>query len=155
MAEGGGGEPPEEDEERPMRGAWRRGARVRTHYKTVEEVVKEGGSLGARLSASAGAGVKVSDLTYQFFQVIDMTGREQKVYSGYDAFSMRVKWALITVSNSFRSEQSEPVSAAFDVPELRHNLNLIVDLTEEEIRRNDHQLKSLKVFFVSMQLVFI
>lgn len=34
------------------------------------------------------------------------------------------------------------------MPELMHNLNLLVDVTEEKIRRNDSQLKSTKVCFI-------
>lgn len=33
----------------------------------------------------------------------------------------------------------------FDVPELSYNLNLLLDMTEEEIIRNDRQTKFLKV----------
>jgi hypothetical protein len=39
----------------------------------------------------------------------------------------------------------DPERHAFDIPELAYNLNLLVDITEEEIIRNDRQLKFLRV----------
>lgn len=65
-----------------------------------------------------------------------MTGKQQKVYSGYDSFSMKTRSEYDTVDDEERT--------VFDVPELIHNLNLLVDLTEEGIRRSNHQLQGLK-----------
>ncbi|RCN37133.1 g-patch domain protein [Ancylostoma caninum] len=95
---------------------------VKTRYKTLDEVIEEGGSIGFRSSVKTGV------------KVIDMTGPEQRVYSGYDSFSMKSR----PVFNDISDREN------FDVPELMHNLNLLVDLTEESIRRNDSQLKSIK-----------
>lgn len=38
--------------------------------------------------------------------------------------------------------------SSFDVPELRHNLNMLMELTEEEIIRNDRQIKHLQVCYM-------
>ncbi|KAK6019439.1 hypothetical protein OSTOST_14924 [Ostertagia ostertagi] len=95
---------------------------VKTRYKTIDEVIEEGGSIGFRSSVKTGV------------KVIDMTGPEQRVYSGYDSFSMKSRASFNDISDR----------DVFDVPELMHNLNLLVDLTEENIRRNDSQLKSIK-----------
>ncbi|VDO28032.1 unnamed protein product [Haemonchus placei] len=105
-----------------LKNAWKKAAKVKTRYKTIDEVIEEGGSIGFRSSVKTGV------------KVIDMTGPEQRVYSGYDSFSMKSRAAFNDISDR----------DVFDVPELMHNLNLLVDLTEENIRRNDSQLKSIK-----------
>uniref|UniRef100_A0A0K0DFM0 G-patch domain-containing protein n=1 Tax=Angiostrongylus cantonensis TaxID=6313 RepID=A0A0K0DFM0_ANGCA len=105
------------------KGAWKKASKViKTRYKTMDEVIEEGGSIGFLSSMKTGV------------KVIDMTGPEQRVYSGYDSFSLKSRV-------SFNDTNDRDV---FDVPELMHNLNLLVDLTEESIRRNDSQLKSIK-----------
>lgn len=45
----------------------------------------------------------------------------------------------------FRVDVEEEERDVFDVPALRQNLNLLLDMTEEGIRRNDSQVKTLKV----------
>ncbi|VDK84275.1 unnamed protein product [Cylicostephanus goldi] len=122
-----------------LKNAWKKAAKVKTRYKTLDEVIEEGGSIGFRSAVQTGV------------KVIDMTGPEQRVYSGYDSFSMKGryvsrfavfvrKWISCRPSFNDISDREN-----FDVPELMHNLNLLVDLTEESIRRNDHQLKTIKV----------
>jgi len=64
-----------------------------------------------------------------------MTGPEQKVYEDFSSFSRQVK-APGPEASSGRSK--------FDVPELTHNLNSLLDMTEEEIRRSDRELRMLK-----------
>ncbi|WKX93617.1 hypothetical protein Q1695_011129 [Nippostrongylus brasiliensis] len=105
-----------------VKNAWKKAAKVKTRYKTIDEVIEEGGSLGFRSAVKTGV------------KVIDMTGPEQRVYSGYDSFTMKSRATFNDTSDR----------EVFDVPELIHNLNLLVDLTEESIRRNDSQLKTVK-----------
>uniref|UniRef100_A0A914X3D0 G-patch domain-containing protein n=1 Tax=Plectus sambesii TaxID=2011161 RepID=A0A914X3D0_9BILA len=118
----------EEDEKKAsQKGLWRKnqsqkGPKYR--YKTVDEVLADGGQLKKRVGGVLGANNS---------KVIDMTGPEQKIYSGYDAFTTKTKVPDI-----------EPERQSFDIPELAYNLNLLVDITEEEIIRNDRQLKFLK-----------
>ncbi|CAJ0963264.1 unnamed protein product, partial [Mesorhabditis belari] len=102
------------------KGSWKKSAKIKTVYKTMDDVIKEG---GGPVRVFRGTGVS---------KVIDMTGPEQRVYSGYDAFSLKTK-----------VEIDEP-RETFDVPELSHNINLLLDLTEEDIRRTNHQLGVLK-----------
>ena len=66
-------------------------------------------------------------------KVIDMTGKEQRVMSGYHALSQKHD----------RPEEEEEVSysqtqekKAFDMPELLHNLDLLVEMAEDEILQN-------------------
>ncbi|EJW73715.1 hypothetical protein WUBG_15378 [Wuchereria bancrofti] len=63
-----------------------------------------------------------------------MTGKEQKVYSGYDAYAAKTR-AIV---------EAQMERLVFDVPELMHNLNLLINETEETIRRNDRQMRFLR-----------
>ncbi|KAK6103807.1 GC-rich sequence DNA-binding factor-like family protein [Brugia pahangi] len=113
-------------EEPSRRGNWKKtGSKksVKYQYKTIDEVIAESGSLKQRLS-SGSSGVKV----------IDMTGKEQKVYSGYDAYAAKTR-AIV---------EAQVERLVFDVPELMHNLNLLINETEETIRRNDRQMRFLR-----------
>lgn len=127
----GGGAPAQADQENvqiKIKGGWKKSQKVKTTYRTLEDVIEEGMS-GTRPSH------KQSE-QYSNIKVIDMTGKQQKVYSGYDSFSMKTRSEYDTVDEEERT--------VFDVPELLHNLNLLVDLTEEGIRRSNQQLISLK-----------
>uniref|UniRef100_A0A2K6VEC1 G-patch domain-containing protein n=1 Tax=Onchocerca volvulus TaxID=6282 RepID=A0A2K6VEC1_ONCVO len=116
----------EKIEEPTRRGNWKKtGSKknVKYQYKTIDEVLAEGGPLKQRLM-SANSGVKV----------IDMTGKEQKVYSGYDAYAAKTRAVA----------EARVEHLAFDVPELMHNLNLLINETEETIRQNDRQMRFLR-----------
>lgn len=45
---------------------------------------------------------------------------------------------------TFRVDTEEENLQNFDVKEIRHNLNLLLDMTEQNIRRSNGQLRSLK-----------
>lgn len=45
----------------------------------------------------------------------------------------------------FRAPEPETDRVNFDIPELMYNLNTLIDLTEDEIRRNNRELKFLEV----------
>lgn len=118
----------EKAEEPSRRGNWKKTNAVKGvkyQYKTIDEVIAEGGPLKQRFGlGGVDKGVKV----------IDMTGKEQKVYSGYDAYAAKTR--AVT--------EAEADQLAFDVPELMHNLNLLIAETEETIRRNDRQMRFLR-----------
>ena len=62
-----------------------------------------------------------------------MTGPKQKVYNDFHSFSRKAK------APEFENQRNK-----FDIPELIHNLDTLLDVTEDEIRRNDRQAKLLK-----------
>ncbi|CAI5443303.1 unnamed protein product [Caenorhabditis angaria] len=133
LASGGSvGKFEEDDQEKPekisIKGGWKKSQRVQTRYKTMEDVMEE--KMGGN-----GGSAKISREHAQT-KVIDMTGPQQRVYSGYDSFSMKTK-------SEYELEDDEK-REVFDVPELIHNLNLLVDLTEESIRRKNQQIISIK-----------
>ncbi|VDN06589.1 unnamed protein product, partial [Thelazia callipaeda] len=115
----------ERKEDLVSRGNWRKSGvkKMKYHYKTIDEVIAEGVYSKPQFVGDV-SGVKV----------IDMTGKEQKVYCGYDAYAAKTRAV----------KESGAESLAFDVPELMHNLNLLIDETENIIRRNNREKRLLK-----------
>lgn len=104
-------------------------------YKTVEEL-KAKGRVSKKLSAPQ---KEISQV-----KVIDMTGREQKVYYSYSQISHKH-----SVPDEGLPLQAQPPpvpgkeakAPGFAQPELEHNLQLLIELTEQEIIQNDRQLQ--------------
>lgn len=106
-------------------------------YKTVEEL-KAKGRHGKALSAPQ---KDVSQV-----KVIDMTGREQKVYYSY---------SQIGISHDIPEDQptatgKDTKPQGFALPELEHNLQLLIDMTEQEIIQNDRQLQYEKDMVINL-----
>ena len=81
-------------------------------------------------NTSSGMASKTLLLTDKM-KIIDMTGKEQRVMHGYESI------AHMTKSSSSR-DASRPIAAArFDLPELRQNLDLLVNTTEDKILHAD------------------
>eukprot|EP00095_Tigriopus_kingsejongensis_P005312 snap_masked-scaffold337_size202799-processed-gene-1.15 protein:Tk05312 transcript:snap_masked-scaffold337_size202799-processed-gene-1.15-mRNA-1 annotation:"tuftelin-interacting protein 11" len=127
----------EEEEERQFReerGQWRKGAtpaaarasRPPTQvYKSADQIVAEArGRPGARTGAEAGSLSQV--------KVIDMTGPEERVLSGYHAIATQ----SIPADDPAGLDRSD-----FALPELMHNVHLLVNTCEEDIIHADRQLR--------------
>ncbi|KAI1709720.1 GC-rich sequence DNA-binding factor-like protein domain-containing protein [Ditylenchus destructor] len=100
------------------------GKKGKVQYKTVDDIVAEGAATRFdQLSGLQGAGMKI----------IDMTGPEQKVYNDFSSYTKRTK------TEDFGSTRQK-----FDIPELTHNLNTLMNVTEEEILKNERELRFLK-----------
>lgn len=132
----------EEEEEKEFQkelGQWRKDAtsvtkkKPKYSYRTVDELKATGKLAGRSSTASAGELAQV--------KVIDMTGREQKVYYSYSQ-----------MSNKHSVPDEEPPTAAtrdqkgsgFALPELEHNLQLLIDLTEQNILQSARRLQHEK-----------
>ncbi|KAK9500922.1 hypothetical protein O3M35_002085 [Rhynocoris fuscipes] len=78
-------------------------------------------------------------------KVIDMTGPEQRVLSGYHAISGNQKpsdeWDI----------RKDKKFTNFEMPELLHNLNLLVDICEQDIIAKDRQLRYNEDRIVSLK----
>ncbi|KFV77367.1 Tuftelin-interacting protein 11 [Dryobates pubescens] len=98
-------------------------------YKTVEEL-KAKGRINKKLSAPQ---KELSQV-----KVIDMTGREQKVYYSYSQISHKHNIPDDSPQQPL-GKDSKP--QGFALPELEHNLQLLIDITEQEIIQNDRQLQ--------------
>uniref|UniRef100_A0A1B0D5Y9 Uncharacterized protein n=1 Tax=Phlebotomus papatasi TaxID=29031 RepID=A0A1B0D5Y9_PHLPP len=114
----------EEKEFREKLSQWRRddtvkGKKSKYVYKSAQDVIEKGkkGPFIDRLSS------KLGNVT-----VIDMTGPEKRVLSGYHALG-QTKAADETLYDPKAAKK--PIN--FALPELMHNLNLIVDLCEQDI----------------------
>ncbi|NP_001087642.2 tuftelin-interacting protein 11 [Xenopus laevis] len=97
-------------------------------YKTVEEL-KAKGRVGKSLSAPQ---KEISQV-----KVIDMTGREQKVYYSYSQLAQKHNIPGEAPGQGVKEEKPQ----GFALPELEHNLQLLIDMTEQEIIQNDRQLQ--------------
>ncbi|XP_059618137.1 septin-interacting protein 1 [Phlebotomus argentipes] len=121
----------DEKEERDFKeklSQWRRDETAKTTklkyvYKSAQDVIEKGkkGPFIDRLSS------KLGNVT-----VIDMTGPEKRVLSGYHALA-QTKAADETLYDPKSTKKTEN----FTLPELMHNLSLIVDLCEQDIIRID------------------
>ncbi|XP_059152458.1 tuftelin-interacting protein 11-like isoform X2 [Physella acuta] len=107
-------------------------------YKTAQEVLETGGK---RRKPITGMGPKV--------KVIDMTGREQRVLSGYHAIGK----SHDKPDEAEELVEQEPVvkERAFSMPELMHNINILVEMAEDDIIHNDRRLKYDRDQIVNLQ----
>ncbi|VVC32145.1 Hypothetical protein CINCED_3A008171 [Cinara cedri] len=94
-------------------------------YKTVEDVIEESKHPGQRKR-------EFNELSR--VKVIDMTGPEQRILSGYHAISGVKKpidqWEV----------RKDKKFLNFDLPEMIHNLNLLVEIAEQNIITNNQEL---------------
>lgn len=102
----------------------KRGHKNRYFYKSVEDVIEKGKKPDYMLYDKNN---KLSKVT-----VIDMTGPEKRVMSGYHAMNQ----AKITDDDVYESKPASDLKH-FQLPELMHNLNLIVNMCEQDIISND------------------
>jgi len=128
----------EEKEFKDKLNQWRTGTAVGSKkknvsyvYKSVDDVLAEGQFRKVdRKDRAKGEGVKV----------IDMTGREQRVLSGYSAIAGQQRPAEDGDSSAPLMALQEKRNKNFELPELIHNLNLLVDMTEQDIIAADRKL---------------
>lgn len=107
-------------------------------YKTAQEAIDSGGK------KTKGVKGQMSQV-----KVIDMTGKEQRVLTGYHTISQRHDRPDEDDDMSVLAPQDK--AAAFSMPELMHNLNILVDMSEEDIIQNDRKLKHEKDLVVNMK----
>lgn len=137
----------EEEEEKEFQkelGQWRRdptGAggkkKPKYSYRTVEELKAKGKLAGRSTQTPAGELAQV--------KVIDMTGREQKVYYSYSQMSNKH-----SVPDEGPPSTRDQKPSAFALPELEHNLQLLIDLTEQDILQSARRLQHERDVVVSL-----
>ncbi|GAB1606956.1 tuftelin-interacting protein 11-like [Argonauta hians] len=136
----------EEDEEAEFKNElqqWKRepsgvNRKAKYSYKTAQDVIESGLTRKKRP-------IQSSELTK--VKVIDMTGKEKRVLSGYHAISQRHDKPD---EDEDVIESTPKARTAFDVPELVHNLNLLVSMSEVDIVQNDRKLRYNKDQIVNM-----
>lgn len=103
-----------------VKGMWKKrnaAARVRREYKTAEEVLEKAAEVGE------GWGQAVQQ------PILDMRGPQAR---------------LVTNLETLEVKEHEDDGGAVPMPELQHNLRLIVDLAENEIAQMDARLRQEK-----------
>ncbi|TRZ10764.1 hypothetical protein HGM15179_016336 [Zosterops borbonicus] len=98
-------------------------------YKTVEELKAQG-----RISKQ----LAVPQKELSQVKVIDMTSREPKVYYSYSQISRKHNIPDDSPQHPL-GRDSKP--QGFALPELEYNLQLLIDITEQEIIQSDRQLQ--------------
>eukprot|EP00833_Pecoramyces_ruminatium_P009386 jgi/Orpsp1_1/1183418/evm.model.c7180000085097.1 len=111
-------------EARPKTEAWKKGKKNRkkiTLYKTVDEIIQEGSKLSD----------KNINISQQPLKIVDMTKKEVRILSDTSQLSTDNK---ISMDKYFEINEH--------LPELRHNIKLITDLTQADLL---YILKQLKI----------
>lgn len=110
--------------------------KVKYVYKTAKEAIESG------TGKKKGIKGQMSNV-----KVIDMTGKEKKVLTGYHTIANR--------HDRPDDDEDVPITAgktsAFSMPELTHNLDLLVDMAEDDIVQNDKKLQHEKDMIVNMK----
>ena len=115
--------------------------RVKYVYKTADQVLEEGKWRKINKDVPSGETSNIAKV-----KVIDMTGKEQRVLSGYHAIGAQ----QIPDEDAISGSKEEGVFLTqkkhtnFDLPELRHNIDLILDKCEEDLITADRQLRHHK-----------
>ena len=127
----------EEEEEKEFKEKlhqWKRAGKghqkVKYVYKTADQILEEGKWRKVdedRAGSSTSSNVKI----------IDMTGKEQRVLSGYHAIAAQ----QMPDEDDGPEQQQQAKPPSFDLPELRHNIDLILDRCEDELVTADRKLK--------------
>ncbi|XP_062397915.1 tuftelin-interacting protein 11 [Sardina pilchardus] len=138
----------EEEEEKEFQkelGQWRRepGAgkkKPKYSYRTVDELKAHGKVSDRGMVTPAGELAKV--------KVIDMTGREQRVYYSYSQMSQ--KHSVPEEPTLREAVQQREKPQGFALPELEHNLKLLIELTEQDILQSARQLQHERDTVVSL-----
>ncbi|KAJ1520703.1 hypothetical protein ONE63_003802 [Megalurothrips usitatus] len=113
-----------------------RSAKVKYVYKSVDEVLED---------QDRGKVYKREFNQLSKVKVIDMTGPQQRVLSGYHAISGPQRPA------DEWETRKEKKFTNFALPELQHNLNLLVDMCEQDIIANDRKLRQSRDRVISLE----
>lgn len=109
----------------------KKGKKTRYYYRTVEDIIEKGKKPGHNYNE------KVSS-KFNNVRVIDMTGPEARVLSGYHALGQ----TKITDDLLYEHRPTKKCNN-FVLPELLHNLNIIVEQCEQEIIKIDKSQRSI------------
>ncbi|KAL3268527.1 hypothetical protein HHI36_007636 [Cryptolaemus montrouzieri] len=133
----------ERDEEQRGESKWKKISekkKSRYYYRSVDDVIEKGKRPGAY--RNSGISSELSKV-----KVIDMTGPQQRVLSGYHALSgLKAPPGVEHFEDVVHKKCSN-----FALPEIQHNLNILVDLTEQDIIRIDRKTRLNKDKIVALK----
>eukprot|EP00794_Sanderia_malayensis_P003562 gene3562-4067_t len=131
------------EELKQLSGQWRKSGqdikKPKYTYKTAEDV--KTGPLKKKFAALAG---------YKDVKVVDMTGPEARVLSGYSSIGQQHAKPEQSESHPVLSTATEE-AVSFSIPELEYNLKLLLDMSESEIIQIDRQLHHEKDTVVNLE----
>jgi tuftelin-interacting protein 11 len=107
-------------------------------YRSVDEILEDG-----RLRTNRK--VPIINAEIAKCKVTDMTTPEQRVFSGYHALGKRHLQPGEDLSTT-----DKKTTINFSLPELQHNLDMIVDMCEQNIIQNDRRTKHLNNRVISL-----
>ena len=103
-------------------------------YKTADQILEDG-KWRSDITSSVHPG---PDPAASKVKIIDMTGKEQRVLSSYHAISAQ---KMRPEDEDSLDKDSDVKKINFDLPELRHNIELLLDKCEEDLISTDRALK--------------
>lgn len=112
--------------------------KVKYTYRSVDQVLEDG-------KLKPNKKIPVSNEMSRV-KVIDMTGPEQRILSGYHAIAGGQQRPDETVVVTDKKSKVN-----FALPELQHNLNLLVDMCEQDIIQNDRRTRHLSDRVVALE----
>ncbi|XP_076299208.1 septin interacting protein 1 [Lasioglossum baleicum] len=123
---------------------WRKGdstatkKKVKYVYRSVDQVLEDGKLKPNKKVSSSNEMSRV--------KVIDMTGPEQRILSGYHAIAGGQQRPD---ENVVITDKKSKVN--FALPELQHNLNILLDMCEQDIIQNDRRTRHLSDRVVALE----
>lgn len=123
---------------------WRKGdsinnkKKVKYSYRSVDQVLEDGKLKPNRKLPLSSEMSRV--------KVIDMTGPEQRILSGYHAIASGQQYPDETIPSVNKKDKIN-----FSLPELQHNLNLLVDMCEQDIIQNDRRTRHLSDRVIALE----
>ena len=112
--------------------------KVKYVYKSADQILEDG---KWRQVSSAGAGGMGGSGEAAKVKIIDMTGKEQRVLSSYHAIGAQKMRPEDEMNELDSKDEAAAKKINFDLPELRHNIDLLLDQCEEELISTDRALK--------------
>ncbi|KAG7204874.1 hypothetical protein KM043_005274 [Ampulex compressa] len=131
-------------ENRSKLSQWRKGdsnstkKKIKYVYRSVDQVLEDG-----KLKPNKKLPIPTE---MSRVKVIDMTGPEQRILSGYHAIAGGQQRPDETVVVTDKKAKLN-----FALPELQHNLNLLVDMCEQDIIQNDRRTRHLSDRVVALE----
>ncbi|KAH1028668.1 hypothetical protein HUJ05_002004 [Dendroctonus ponderosae] len=135
---------PKEGDDRDLKGPskWKRtdvaAKKSRYYYRSVDDVIEKGKKPGRAQNSISSELAKV--------KVIDMTGPQQRVLSGYHALSGLKAPAGVEHFEDVVHKKCQN----FALPEIQHNLNMLVDMCEQDIIRTDRETRLVEDKLVAL-----
>ncbi|KAL2729259.1 tuftelin-interacting protein 11 isoform X2 [Vespula squamosa] len=129
---------------KPKVSQWRKGdtisnkKKVKYSYRSVDQVLEDGKLKPNRKLPLSSEMSRV--------KVIDMTGPEQRILSGYHAIASGQQYPDETIPSVNKKDKIN-----FSLPELQHNLNLLVDMCEQDIIQNDRRTRHLSDRVIALE----